>query len=68
MGNFLKYLFAFFLVSFSAGLPAQDIFTFEGNSDKIEIPFEYQNNFILVKIRLNEFIPLTFIFDIRSRL
>ena len=63
MGTFLKYLFAFFLVSFSADLPAQDIFTFEGNSKKIEIPFEYQNNFILVKIRLNEFIPLTFIFD-----
>jgi Periplasmic protease len=63
MGTFLKYLFAFFLVSFSADLPAQDIFTFEGNNKKIEIPFEYRNNFILVRIRLNEFIPLTFIFD-----
>ncbi len=63
MGTLVKYLFAVFVVFLPATLPAQDIFSFERNKKRIDIPFEYKNNFILVKIRLNNFIPLTFIFD-----
>ncbi len=63
MGNLLKYLLLFFLIFSVTDLPAQDIFSFTGNRKKIEIPFQYKNNFILVKIKLNNFIPLTFIFD-----
>ena len=59
----VKYLFALFVVFLPATLPAQDIFSFEGSQKKINIPFEYKNNFILIKIRLDNFIPLTFIFD-----
>jgi len=54
----------FWIFFFSSnGLSAQQIFDFEGGKKKIEIPFTMENNFILVKIRLNNFIPLTFIFD-----
>ncbi len=30
---------------------------------KIDIPFEFENNFIIVKIRFNKVLPLKFIFD-----
>lgn len=63
MGTFVKYLFVLFVIFLPTNLGAQDIFTFENNRKKVEIPFEYKNNFILVRIRLNNFIPLTFIFD-----
>ncbi len=63
MGNLIKYLFLVFMIFLVVDLPAQDIFSFTGNRKKIEIPFQYRNNFILVKIKLNNFIPLTFIFD-----
>lgn len=63
MGSFVKYLFVILVIFLPDNLPAQDIFSFSGNKKKIDIPFEYKNNFILVKIRLNNFIPLTFIFD-----
>ena len=63
MGSLIKYLFVLFMISLVVHLPAQDIFSFTGSRKKIEIPFEYKNNFILVKIKLNNFIPLTFIFD-----
>lgn len=33
------------------------------NASKVEIPFEFQNNFIVVKILLNGIFPLKFIFD-----
>ena len=59
----MKYLFVLFVIFLPTNLGAQDIFTFENNRKKVEIPFEYKNNFILVRIRLNNFIPLTFIFD-----
>jgi len=63
MGILVKYLLALVVILFPADLLAQDIFTFENNKKKVEIPFEYKNNFILVRIRINDFIPLTFIFD-----
>ncbi len=63
MGTLVKYLFVLFVIFLPVDLVSQDIFTFENNRNKVEIPFEYKNNFILVRIRLNNFIPLTFIFD-----
>ena len=33
------------------------------NVDRIDIPFEYENNFIIVKVVLNDIFPLRFIFD-----
>lgn len=33
------------------------------NSKQIDIPFEYENNFIIIKILFNDIFPLRFIFD-----
>ncbi|MCB0640945.1 MAG: clan AA aspartic protease, partial [Phaeodactylibacter sp.] len=33
------------------------------NTDRIEIPFRYENHFILIDLIFNERLPLTFIFD-----
>lgn len=33
------------------------------NIDRIDIPFEYENNFIIVKVVINDVFPLRFIFD-----
>lgn len=33
------------------------------NLDRIDIPFEYENNFIIVKVIFNDIFPLRFIFD-----
>lgn len=33
------------------------------NVKKVEIPFEYENNFIIVKVMFNDIFPLKFIFD-----
>jgi len=33
------------------------------NVDRIDIPFEYENNFIIVNVILNDLLPLRFIFD-----
>ena len=33
------------------------------NADKVEIPFEYRNNFIIIDVLLNDIFPLKFIFD-----
>ena len=38
-------------------------FRYDENLDKIEIPFEIRNNFIVVNIVFNKKIPLNFIFD-----
>jgi len=63
MGTWLKYLFLLFIISLSVDLPGQDIFSYTDSRKKIEIPFQYKNSFILVNVKLNNFIPLTFIFD-----
>lgn len=39
------------------------LFDLLGEEDHVEIPFEYESNFIIVKIRLNGTLPLNFIFD-----
>lgn len=56
--------FVFWTFTFAGSIAeAQNIFEYEKGKKKIDIPFTMENNFILVKIRLNNFIPLTFIFD-----
>jgi len=39
---------------------------FKVENGKVEIPFRYQNNFILVDVLFNNIFPLTFIFDTGS--
>lgn len=34
-----------------------------GNNRQIDVPFEYENNFIVVKVLFNDVFPLRFIFD-----
>ncbi|MCH2082742.1 MAG: aspartyl protease family protein [Saprospiraceae bacterium] len=66
MKNQILFLFIFFL---PLGLSSQVIkkpkvdFKLSQNSKKIELPFEYENNFIIVKVLFNNFLPLRFIFD-----
>ncbi len=43
--------------------PAQLDFKLSGNGKKIEIPFTFENNFIIVTVLFNNFFPLKFIFD-----
>ena len=57
-----------FLVSWFGRLPAQAQeygFPTVGpvNSRQIDIPFDYENNFIVVKVLFNDVFPLRFIFD-----
>lgn len=57
-----------FLVSWFGRLPAQaQEYGFPGagpvNSRQIDIPFDYENNFIVVKVLFNDVFPLRFIFD-----
>lgn len=51
---------------FSVLLPAQSVlnkFQIIGRPKQVDIPFEFQNNFILVKAVFNKTFPLNFIFD-----
>jgi len=59
---FISVSFCIFFLTGNT-LSAQHIFEFEKGNERIDIPFTMENNFMLVKIRLNNFIPLTFIFD-----
>lgn len=66
MKNQILFLFLFCL---PLGLSAQILkkpkvdFKLSQNSKKIEVPFEYENNFIIVNVLFNNFLPLRFIFD-----
>ena len=41
-------------------------FQIPAGKDKIEIPFRFENNFILLDVVFNKVFPLTFIFDTGS--
>ena len=58
------FLYVFLLLSQQIHLTAQrpDL-NFGGGAKKIDIPFEYENNLIVVKILINDIFPLNFIFD-----
>ncbi len=47
------------------GLPiqAQNGFVFSEKAQYAELPFEYINHFVLVRLRLNHTLPVTFLFD-----
>ncbi|MFN0013842.1 MAG: PDZ domain-containing protein [Saprospiraceae bacterium] len=42
---------------------AQPGFTIVGGRKQVEIPFEYHNNFIILTLNFNGYLPLKFIFD-----
>ncbi|MCB0636834.1 MAG: clan AA aspartic protease, partial [Lewinella sp.] len=52
-----------FLWGVGAGLLAQNDLTLNRERDRVEIPFEYINNFIVVNVTFNNLLPLKFIFD-----
>ena len=54
------FLFCFFLVSPQY---AQDFWGFGKNFKRIDLPFQYQNNLIIVDVKLNKIFPLKFILD-----
>lgn len=58
-----KLLLSCLFCCFIATGMTQPLYVFDDSSTKVEIPFEFKNNFILVKVWLNKFIPLNFIFD-----
>lgn len=61
---FKAVIFLFALVCSSASpLTAQGGFFIQPGQRQVDIPFEYVNNFIILTVRFNNFLPLKFIFD-----
>lgn len=56
-------LLSCFVLSSSCLLSQQELISIPRGSGKVEIPFEYVNNFIVVRIVFNKIFPLKFIFD-----
>jgi len=52
-----------FVLALSAPAAAQPGFTIMGSRKYVEIPFEYNHNFIILTLHFNGFLPLKFIFD-----
>ena len=44
-------------------LPAQTGFVFSEHKSRVDIPFDFSNNFMLIHLRLNRLLPVTFLFD-----
>ena len=44
-------------------LPAQTGFVFPEHKSRVDIPFDFSNNFMLIHLRLNRLLPATFLFD-----
>ncbi len=51
------------LASLNLASAQQFFHTQDSKAKKIRIPFEYENNFIVVRVYFNNFLPLKFIFD-----
>ncbi len=51
------------LFAFSGPIRAQTGFTIVRGGKEVEIPFEYVNNFIILTVNFNGYLPLKFIFD-----
>ncbi len=64
-GPFMKYrlLIAALLPFFAAAPGSAQQFDLFNNKKKVDIPFEYTNNFIIVDVLFNRRLPLKFIFD-----
>lgn len=60
-----KYLllFTFLYLCFTTSFGQLFDISTQQNIKKIDIPFEYENNFIIVKVLFNDVFPLKFIFD-----
>lgn len=58
---FLLFIFFFSICKTSAQLVS--ILAFPKGKQEVEIPFELKNNFIVVNILFNRFLPLPFIYD-----
>lgn len=60
-----KHLLLFFLIClFShSGWTQQELITLTRPNGRVELPFEYVNNFIIVEVVFNKTFPLKFIFD-----
>jgi hypothetical protein len=56
-------IYGFCLVTASAFAQEQPYELVDLNKKKVEIPFEYSNNFIIIKLRFNNFLNTRFIFD-----
>ncbi|MFZ4634427.1 MAG: hypothetical protein ACOYNO_09510 [Saprospiraceae bacterium] len=57
-------LFAASIFCFWAGiLPAQTGFVFSEHKSRVDIPFDFSNNFMLIHLRINHLLPITFLFD-----
>ncbi len=61
MRRFLKIWYC--CLFFATTLSGQQGFVMLNGAQQAEIPFEYYNNFIILKINFNGFLPLQFIFD-----
>ncbi len=58
------YLLLFFITVLSFSLPAQSLgLLLPDNKAYVDIPFEYENNFIIVNVEFNRVLPLKFLFD-----
>lgn len=63
---FLKTLLVFILLSvFGAATPAAQNMNFDilDGEERIDVPFEYVHNFIVIEVQLFGLIPMNFIFD-----
>lgn len=60
----MRYLLSFLLLYYCADTAfSQAKSSLKDKRRSVEVPFEYYNNFILVKATFNGFLPLIFIFD-----
>lgn len=63
----MKHLFFFFLFLYTYQANAQLMgFKLPKGENKVEIPFEFTNNFIVISVTFNNAFPLKFIFDTGS--
>lgn len=63
----MKFLYLFLALHFAIPSNAQLMgFKLPPGQDKIEIPFEFRNNFIIVNLIFDDVFPLKFIFDTGS--
>ena len=56
----LFLLSTLYLNSIQAQIRASDLM--QGN-ERVDIPFTYRNGFIIVEVKFNDFMPMSFIFD-----
>lgn len=58
-----QYILLWALLCFGNAVQAQRGFFIPSGNKSIEVPFEYNNNFIIIHLIINNKLPLSFIFD-----